>query len=259
MPDFLRQPNRGRMPSLLAASGAAALLAVTLAAAQGPVADKSSPYKIWQGVYTMAQAERGKHVFHSRCAHCHLEDLTGGDGPALVGGNFGRNWGSRHLDRLYTKIREKMPPGEEFLVTDAEKIDIVAFMLNMNGFPAGDKELTRDAAALASIQIVGQKGPEPAPTGAMVEAVGCLVPDGPNWKLTNSTDPSISTMDDVRADAKAAVGKPAGTSTIQLLDVFPKPDAHKGHKMMAKGLLIRNPTDMNVNVLAMEMVSPTCP
>lgn len=221
-------------------------------------ADTALP-KIWTGVFTAAQAERGKEVFHARCAHCHAEDLSGGEGPSLIGGSFGRNWGSRHVDRLFTKIKDKMPPGEEFLVTDLEKVDIVAFMLNMNGFPSGDTDLALDPAFMADLQIVGKNGPEPAPTGAMVEVMGCLVPDGTNWKLTHSIEPGVSSMDDVAADAKAAVNRPLGSHTIHLLDVFPKPDAHEGHKMMAKGLLIRLDDQIKVNVLAIAMVSSSCP
>jgi mono/diheme cytochrome c family protein len=221
-------------------------------------ADKALP-KIWNGVFTTAQVERGKDLFHARCAHCHSEDLTGGEGPSLVGGSFGRNWGSRHVDRLFTKIKEKMPPGEEFLVTDLEKVDIVTFILSMNGFPSGDTDLALDPAFMADLQIVGRNGPEPPPTGAMVEVLGCLVPNGTSWKLTHSIEPAISTMDDVAADAKDAVSRPLGSHTIQLLDVFPKPDAHEGHRMMVKGLLIRLDDQVKVNVLAIGMVSSSCP
>jgi cytochrome c5 len=221
-------------------------------------ADQALP-TIWTGVFTTAQAERGKEVFHTRCAHCHSEDLTGAEGPPLIGGSFGRNWGSRHVDRLFTKIKETMPPGEEFLVTDLEKVDILTFILSMNGFPSGDTNLALDPAFMADLQIVGRNGPEPAQTGTTVEVMGCLVPDGRSWKLTHSIEPGVSNMDNVAADAKAAVSRPLGSHTIHLLDVFPKPDAHAGHKMMAKGLLIRLDDQLKVNVLAIEMVSSSCP
>ena len=37
------------------------------------------------------------------------------------------------------------------------------------------------------------------------------------------------------------------------------PPVERGHKMMVKGLLIRNPSDTHVNVLALESIAPTCP
>lgn len=216
------------------------------------------PPKIWTGVFTEAQAKRGQDVFMNRCAHCHDERLSGGEGPALIAGQFNRNWGSRTLQRLFLKIKDRMPPGEVFVATDKEKLDIVAFMLMMNGFPPGSKELTLDEEELSSILIVGKNGPEPAPTGAMVEVVGCLTAEGTDFVLTNATEPAVSTMDDPAADARAFKG-PLGSGKVKLLDVFPKPEELKGQKVMAKGLLIRNGAAINLNVLALDPVAKTCP
>ncbi|MGE0394992.1 MAG: c-type cytochrome [Vicinamibacterales bacterium] len=216
------------------------------------------PPKIWTGVFSEAQAKRGHDVFVNRCAHCHDERLTGGEGPALVGGQFNRSWGSRTLQRLFVKIKDRMPPGEVFAATDKEKLDIVAFILMMNGFPPGSRDLPMDAEELSSLLIVGKNGPEPAPTGSMVEVVGCLTTEGTDFVLTNATEPVVSTMDDPAGDAKAFKG-PLGTGKVKLLDVFPKPDALKGHTLMAKGLLIRNGDAINLNVLALDSVAKTCP
>lgn len=220
--------------------------------------DKPLP-KIWNGAYTIEQAERGRTHFLARCAHCHGEDLAGGDGPALIGANFSRNWGSRTVERLFKKVKDRMPPGEEFIATDAEKLDIITMLLAANGFPAGKTELKLDPAVLSDLLIVGKNGPEPPPSGAMVEVVGCLADDGANWKLTSATEPAVSTMDDVAGDAKAAATRALGKETIRLMDVFPKPEAYKGHKMMVKGLLIRLPNDTHVNVMALEPIAPACP
>ena len=110
---------------------------------------------------------------------------------------------------------------------------------------------------LATIQIVGKNGPEPAPAGAMVEVMGCLTGDGKDWKLTNATEPAVTTMDDPEADAKAATKHPLGKETVGLLDVFPSPAPHKGHKMLAKGLLIRH-NGISLNVLHLGLVGTTC-
>ena len=241
-------------PFLLAlyAGGLFGLAWSATAAAQAPLP------KIWTGVYTEAQAQRGRDVFLNRCAHCHDERLTGGDGPALIAAQFNRNWGSRTVLRLFTKVKERMPPGEVFVASDKEKLDIVTFLLMSNGFPPGEHELRLDADELSSILIVGKNGPEPAPTGALVEVVGCLANEGDDYLLTNATAPAVSSMDDVAGDAKAFKG-PLGTGKVKLLDVYPKPEGLKGRTLMAKGLLIRNGTATNLNVLALETVSATCP
>lgn len=251
----MAQSRLSALRTLLLVTYAGGLFGLALsvaAAAQAPLP------KIWTGVFTEAQAQRGREVFLNRCAHCHDERLTGGDGPALIAAQFNRNWGSRTVQRLFTKVKDRMPPGEVFVATDKEKLDIVTFLLASNGFPAGNRELTLDPDELASILIVGKNGPEPAPTGALVEVVGCLVNEGDEYVLSSATVPAVSSMDDVAGDAKAFKG-PLGTGKVKLLDVFPKPEALKGRTMMAKGLLIRNGANTNLNVLALETVSATCP
>src|SRR5258708_31846751 len=44
---------------------------------------------VWDGVYTQAQADRGKTAYATQCASCHAADLTGGEmAPPLAGGGF---------------------------------------------------------------------------------------------------------------------------------------------------------------------------
>ena len=47
-----------------------------------------------------------------------------------------------------------MPPNAPNESTDDAKIDIVAYLLQMNGFPQGTKELKLDADALDGVEIV---------------------------------------------------------------------------------------------------------
>lgn len=249
------RPRRPLHPVLVVAW---AVLLAGLSGSAAPRAQSDLP-KIWTGVYTEAQAKRGREVFNNRCAHCHDEHLTGGDGPSLVAAHFNRNWGSRTVERLFKKIKDRMPPGEVFIATDQEKLDITAYLLMMNGFPVGAKDLPMDMVELDAILIVGKDGPQPAPTGAMVEVIGCLLGEGNDFSLGHATEPVVSTMDDPAGDAAAARTRPAGSLTVRLLDVYPKPDAHKGHRMMAKGLLIRSDTAISLNVLALDLVSETCP
>ena len=79
-----------------------------------------------QGVYTGAQAERGKAVVQDHCSQCHGLDLAGGEGPALVGDTFMLKWESRNLEMLFRKIRDTMPAEAVASITDDEKLDAVA-------------------------------------------------------------------------------------------------------------------------------------
>ena len=67
------------------------------------------PPPIWAGVYTTAQAERGRAVVETHCSECHHEDLSGGEGPALVGPTFMLKWEMQSVERLFHKIRDTMP------------------------------------------------------------------------------------------------------------------------------------------------------
>src|SRR5690242_9362493 len=48
---------------------------------------------IWDGVFTQAQAERGRDVYRKSCSACHKADLLGESAaPALAGAEFVQRW-----------------------------------------------------------------------------------------------------------------------------------------------------------------------
>src|SRR5271169_4792725 len=47
------------------------------------------------GVYTDAQAARGKALYQQQCARCHGEALGGGNAPPLAGSEFITAWGAQ--------------------------------------------------------------------------------------------------------------------------------------------------------------------
>ena len=65
------------------------------------VGAQSPEPRIWLGVYSEAQAARGKEVFTANCVRCHAQDLAGVTGPALKGDRFFQTFGSEPVDRLY--------------------------------------------------------------------------------------------------------------------------------------------------------------
>ena len=131
---------------ILVAAALVSWTLVTALGAQAPLPD------IWQGAYSTAQAERGKTVYLSACIRCHGADLAGTTAPALKGDRFFETWGGDSVSRLYEKIRDTMPPNFGTILDDSAKLDIVAFILQTNGYPAG-KDLP-SGNALASIQIL---------------------------------------------------------------------------------------------------------
>src|ERR1700689_1591855 len=141
---------------------------------------------VWDGVFTADQAERGKAIFASTCVACHAAALSGGNGPALKGEVFVNHWMEGNLDELFARVKS-MPPNRANL-GGAAYVDLVAYLLDANAFPAGAQELK--AEAIPDIQVQGKNGPAPVPNFALVEVVGCFT-RGPSdtWTLTNGTEP----------------------------------------------------------------------
>ena len=111
------------------------------------------------GVFTSDQALRGKAGYDGVCARCHGGPLTGseGNGPALKGTAFLAHWDKDTLGGLYTKIRDTMPLNGAGTLTDEVKLQILAYLLQQNGFPAGASELPGTVNALEEIGI-NQRG-----------------------------------------------------------------------------------------------------
>lgn len=217
---------------------------------------------ILDGVYTAAQASRGKASFVMHCSSCHSEDLSGISGPTLKGSQFIDNWREYSLGTLYTLIKETMPRGKDKL-TEAAYIDILTYILERNEYPAGSSELTPDA--VHTIGLVGKKGPAQVPEYALIQVVGCLTqrPDG-IWLLNRSTDPVRIRKEgkSTQEELKAAGLRPLGSQTFRLVypDFEPGFDlnSHKGHKMEGKGYFLTNPVDQRLSVTWMGRVEGGC-
>jgi mono/diheme cytochrome c family protein len=213
---------------------------------------------VQDGVYTTAQADRGKANFLSgRCGGCHQLDLSGDRGPALKGDAFLAHWDNGSLSALFRKISEGMPPNAPNETTDDAKIDIVAYLLQSNGFPAGKSELRLDAEALEAIEIARKGSSATAPNFALVQVVGCLSQNASNtWVLTNTTEPVVTKQEAATPAAlREAQGKTLGSATYQLVSVKAfKPESHKGQRMEARGLLYRDASDALLNLTSLQTV-----
>lgn len=118
-------------------------------------ANTSTAARTWQkstndGVYTKAQADAAKKQFDKICADCHPftvaekkkpKDLPLGDEP------FFESWTGRPLSEMITLIALTMPNDGSATVTDAEATDLVAYILQQNGYPAGSQPLTKESAS----------------------------------------------------------------------------------------------------------------
>jgi cytochrome c5 len=134
--------------SLLALSiaGWAGALLLSGSAAQGSGVQKTSN----DGVYTKEQADGAKAQFDKTCAECHpftvagkkkAKDIPLGDEP------FFQNWEGRALNEIVTTIVLTMPNDGSAAVSDEEAVNLVAYILQQNGFPTGSEPLTKATAS----------------------------------------------------------------------------------------------------------------
>lgn len=98
------------------------------------------------GVYTAAQAERGKKLFESKCTTCH-------DTARFTGDVFLDAWDGKPLKDVWDIASGTMPEDNPGSLQQQEYGDILAFFLSLNQFPTGDTELKGEASAMAAIKI----------------------------------------------------------------------------------------------------------
>ena len=240
--------------SALAAAGVALVTAPRLSA-------QGAEGRIWQGVFSTAQADRGKETFTTACLRCHGADLAGVTAPALKGDRFFMSWGGEPIDRLFLKIRDTMPPNFGTVLDDQSKLDVVAYILQANGYPAGTGALAVGGADLASAQIL-KKGQQAAVQNfSLVQTVGCLArTDGDRWMLTRTAEP-ISTREDAPSPQglQAAANRPLGARTFLLLSAVPfNPASHVGQKMEARGLIYNDPADSRLTLTSLQATGASC-
>lgn len=112
---------------------------------------------VWDGVYTEAQAERGRLAYTQFCASCHADDLRGrSTAPSLVEESFAFLWDDLSLGDLFERTRARMPSDRPGSLPDATYADILAFIAQKNGYTAGASELPVDLAALKGIRITAK-------------------------------------------------------------------------------------------------------
>ncbi len=144
------------MPRAAANRNGVVLLVAGIAIVTGAVT-AGQGRTVWDGVYTAEQATRGAEAYEQACAECHGADLGGGDmAPSLAGVEFIYNWHGFSARDLFERLRVSMPPAQPNSVGRQEKADILAFMFEANGMPAGDTELAARAGPLGAIQFLAE-------------------------------------------------------------------------------------------------------
>jgi alcohol dehydrogenase (cytochrome c) len=106
-------------------------------------------------VFTADQAAAGRAAYQQNCASCHMPDMGGrNEAPPLAGSNFMGTWRTRTTRTLLDKVHT-MPPDDPNL-SDDQCLNIVAFILQANGAPAGPRALAAATAVTIGDLAQGQ-------------------------------------------------------------------------------------------------------
>jgi cytochrome c len=133
-----------------------AIAAIALAATSPGLlmAQQAAMRSVWEGVYTQAQAERGKTAFEQNCAKCHGGQLQGMDEiPPLAGGHFMSDWETQSVADLVQRIHNTMPLDNPGALSTATATDVVAYLMSQNNIPAGNADLPTEASMQSQIRI----------------------------------------------------------------------------------------------------------
>jgi mono/diheme cytochrome c family protein len=137
-------------------AAAAALLGMGVAAAASPAfatanAAMQAPTRTTNsGVYTAAQADRGKKMFADKCSGCH-------EPSRFSGATFDESWNGKAMKEIWDIASGTMPEDNPGSLKQQEYADILAYFLQLNEFPTGDAELQPGAAAMAAIKVEKKK------------------------------------------------------------------------------------------------------
>ena len=115
-------------------------------AAHGAAGGQSNG-SVLDGVFSEAQATRGEATFRRVCSACH-------DTQEFSGGRFRLTWVGQSAGDLFDTIATLMPEGDPGSLTPAQYAGVVAYLLQLNGYPAGEANLPTSLSALRGLEIV---------------------------------------------------------------------------------------------------------
>lgn len=109
--------------------------AIALVPATEPNASAPAPAA---GIFSEAQADRGRTAFDEVCSDCHTTS-------EFRGRTFQSNWGRRTVYSFFRTIRSTMPDDNPGGLDEQTYLDVVSYILRINGHGAGATEMTADS------------------------------------------------------------------------------------------------------------------
>ncbi len=150
-----RSAQRPGAALLLLFAAASAWLCMAPLAAARPATGQSAASATAPTLYSEEQANRGETVFAEACARCHGADLQGISGPPLSGPIFRQSaqFSKLTVSQLFEFVSRQMPYDTPGSLNRRQYLDVMAFILGKNGFPAGRSSLTEEKLATLKLML----------------------------------------------------------------------------------------------------------
>lgn len=115
-------------------------------------ADTPAPATPTPALFTDGQADRGRTAFDEACAECHTTS-------EFRGRTFQSDWGHRTVYSFFRTVRSTMPDDNPGGLAEETYLDVVSYILRMNGHGSGASEMTMDSP----MREVSMEPPAPGP------------------------------------------------------------------------------------------------
>jgi len=112
----------------------------------------AEPHTINDAIYSEAQAKIGEQLYTEHCLMCHDKKYFR---PVL------KAWDGRSLEVFFTVMSTSMPESNPGALLEKEYVDILAYILSLGRYPAGDTELDYKDGVLNAITITNRKSVQP--------------------------------------------------------------------------------------------------
>lgn len=107
------------------------------------------PQTLSDGVYAAEQIQTGGELYKKHCISCHDKKYFG---PVF------QAWTGQPLNNFFLTMATTMPESNPGMLYDEEYADILAYILSLNKYPAGNEKLTADPAKLKAITLSASAG-----------------------------------------------------------------------------------------------------
>lgn len=97
-------------------------------------------------VFSDAQANRGRDTFRAGCTECHFSS-------EFRDSSFKFKWSRRSAGNLYQMIQTEMPEDAPGSLSPEQTVELVSYILRMNGFEPGASDIMPDRAVLDEISL----------------------------------------------------------------------------------------------------------